>query len=210
MGIPDPLRQAAVTVPRWATSEAGATVADAVEYLDHNEYEIALDVLTELGDAYAAETSFWNLLAAAAAEMSLNRTKAWCHWRAAEARHGIIRADLQLFSPAQPGARRTAIPGDGILRPLWNIGLVMPEGHPDLRIARIWVERAPQLDPGARGPIRLAPLSPEGWRHLKPGSQITMHEQVPPAGTATITQATFPDQEADPPDWAERSVWGTS
>lgn len=194
MAIPDPLRQAAVMVPRWATSEAGTTVVDAIDYLNHNEYEIALDILTELGDAYATETSFWNLLADAAAEMNLHRAKAWCHWRAAETRHGIIRADLRLFSPEQPGARKAAIPGDGILRPLWDLGLVMPEGHPDLRVARIWVERAPRLEPGACGSIRLAPLSPEGWRHLRPGDEITMHEQAPPAGTATITQTLFPAQ----------------
>jgi hypothetical protein len=196
MDIRDPLRQAADMVPRSATSEARTTVVDAIDYLDHNEYEIALDILTELGDAYAAETSFWTLLADAAAEMNLHRTKGWCHWRAAETLHGIIRADLQLISPAQPGARKTPIPGDGILRPLWNIGLVMPEGHPDLHVARIWVERAPQLEPGGCGPIRLAPLSPAGWRHLQPGDQITMHEQAPPAGTATITQATFPGSAA--------------
>lgn len=157
MDIPDPLRRAAVMVPRSAASEAGTTVVDAIDYLDHNEYEIALGILTELGDAFTAETSFWTLLADAAAEMNLNRNKAWCHWRAAETVHGIIRADLQLLSPAQPGARTSAIPGAGILRPLWNIGLVLPEGHPDLRVARIWIERAPQLEPGACGPIRLAP-----------------------------------------------------
>ncbi|MGX6601626.1 hypothetical protein ACWKSP_05730 [Micromonosporaceae bacterium Da 78-11] len=189
----EPLRQALVMVPRRATSETGITVVDAVEYLDHHEYETALDILTELGDAYAAETSFWNLLAAAAVEMNLHHAKAWCHWRAAETLHGMIRADLQLLSPEQPGARRTAISGDGVLRPLWNIGLVMPEGHPDLRIARIWVERAPRLEPGASGPLRIAPLGPGGWRHLRPGDQITMHERASPAGTATITQATFPD-----------------
>ncbi|MEU7906295.1 hypothetical protein [Actinoplanes sp. NPDC049118] len=194
MDIPDPLRQAAVMVPQSATSEAGTTVVDAIDYLNHNEFEIALDILTELGDAYAAEPAFWNLLADAAAEMNLHRAKAWCHWRAAETLHGIIRADLQLFSPEQPGARKTAIPGDGILRPLWDLGLVMPEGHPDLRVARIWVEREPRLDPGACGSIRLAPLSPEGWRHLRPGDEITMHEQAPPAGTATITQTLFPAQ----------------
>jgi hypothetical protein len=197
MDIPDPLRQAAGMVPQSATSEAGTTAADAIEYLDHNEYEIALDILTDLGEVYAAGTVFWNLLAAAAAEMNLHHAEAWCHWREAETRCGVIRADLQLLDPAQPGARRTPVPGDGILRPLWNIGLVMPEGYPDLRVARIWVEQAPKLEPGARGPIRLAPLSPNGWRHLQPGDQITMHEQAPPAGTATITQTTFPSQVAE-------------
>jgi hypothetical protein len=194
MDIRDPLRQAAVMVPQSATSEAGTTVVDAIEYLDHNEYEIALDILVELGDAYTAETSFWNLLAAAAAEMNLRRAAAWCHWRAAETLRGIIRADLQLLDPSQPGARRTAIPGDGILRPLWNTGIVMPDGHSELRVARIWVEGTPELEPGACGPIRLAPLRPEGWRHLQPGDQITMHEQAPLAGTATITQVTFPSK----------------
>jgi hypothetical protein len=197
MDSPDPLRQAAVMGPRSAISEAGTTVVDAVDYLDHNEYEIALDILAELGDAYTAETSFWTLLAGAAAEMNLHRTRAWCVWRAAETVRGIIRADLQLLSPAQPGARVTAIPGDGILRPLWDIGLVMPQGHPDLRVARIWVERAPQLEPGACGPIRLAPLSSGGWRLLKPGDRITMHEHAPPAGTAIITQVTFPAKTID-------------
>jgi hypothetical protein len=191
MDTPDPLRQAAATVPPTVTGAAGSTAADAVDYLDHNEHAIALDILTEVGDAYAADTSFWNLLAAAAAEMNLHRTEKWCRWRAAETVHGVIRADLRLIEPGQPGARTTAIPGDGVLRPLWDIGLVMPEGHPDLRIARIWVEQAPGIEPGAHGRIRLAPLSPEGWRHLRPGDRITMHEQAPPAGTATITQATF-------------------
>lgn len=179
-------------VPRWATSEAGTTVADAVDYLEHNEYEIALDILTELGDAYAADQAFWNLLADAATEMNLHRATAWCHWRAAEALHGIIRADLHLFGPEQPGARKAAIPGDGILRPLWNLGFVMPEGHLDLHAARIRVEGEPRLEPGACGSIRLAPLVPDRWRHLRPGDEITMHEQAPPAGTATITQTLFP------------------
>ncbi|HWS33627.1 MAG TPA: hypothetical protein VN408_12900 [Actinoplanes sp.] len=196
MDTPGPLRQAAVMVPPSATSEAGTTAADAIDYLDHNECEIALDILTALGDAYAAKTSFWNLLADAAAEMNLHRTNAWCHWRAAETLHGIIRAELQLLDLARPGARRTPIPGDGILRPCWNTGLVMPEWHPDLRVARIWVERASELEPGAYGSIRLAPLSPEGWRQLQPGDQITMHEQAPPAGTAVITQVTFPAETA--------------
>jgi hypothetical protein len=200
MDIPDPLRRAAAMAPPSATGAAGGTAADAVEYLDHNEHAIAFDILTEVGDAYAAATSYWNLLAAAAAEMNLHRAERWCRWRAAETVHGVIRADLRLLDPAQPGARRTPVPGDGVLRPLWDVGLVMPEGHADLRIARIWVEQEPQLEPGARGRIRLAPLSPQGWRHLRPGDVITMHEQAPPAGTATITHATFPSGTAGPLD----------
>lgn len=168
------------------------TVADAREYLDHHEWEVALDLLTELGDAYPADTSFWDVLALAAHQMRLDRTETWCHWRRQETIHGIIRADLQLMPPAAPGGRLTPIPGPGVLRPLWHIGDVTATGEPDLYVARIWVEYAPDLPPGARGSVRLAPLSPERWRRLSPGDVITMHEGMPASGTATIIEATFP------------------
>jgi hypothetical protein len=48
MDLPDPLRRAAVMVPRSASSEARTTVMDAVEYLDHHEDEVALDILTRV------------------------------------------------------------------------------------------------------------------------------------------------------------------
>ena len=64
----------------------------------------------------------------------------------------------------------------------------MPEGHPNLRVARIWVEYAPELAPEATGPIRLAPLSPDAWRNLRLGQTITMHEGLSIQGTASITE----------------------
>ncbi|GLZ13804.1 hypothetical protein Acsp04_40390 [Actinomadura sp. NBRC 104425] len=66
-------------------------------------------------------------------------------------------------------------------------------GEPELYVARLWVERASELPPGARGSVRLAPLSPTRWRRLAPGDVITMHERKPVAGTATIIQVDFPD-----------------
>ena len=60
----------------------------------------------------------------------------------------------------------------------------------DLHAARIWVEYAPQIPPGGQGRIRLAPLTPENWRHLEPGAPITMYEGRSTGGTATITQVT--------------------
>ncbi|HWS34310.1 MAG TPA: hypothetical protein VN408_16405 [Actinoplanes sp.] len=184
MNDSDPLRRAAAMVPRQVADEAGTTVADAAEYLDHREYEIAHAILTGLGDVHSAEPVFWDLLAASAAEMNLPGSEAWCHWRAAETRRGVIRAELRLLGPGQPGARRTAILGGGLLRPLWNIG-------PGLCIARVWTEGGVPLEPGATGPIRLAPLDPEAWRHLRPGDRITMHEGTPPVGTATVTHVEF-------------------
>ena len=107
-------------VPRSATSEAGATVVDAVDYLDHREYEIALDILTELGDAYAAETSFWNLLADAAAEMNLHRaTKPTSRARSAvlspgkrsSSRGVVIEASAPSWKkPTPSGRQRIASP----------------------------------------------------------------------------------------------------
>ena len=181
-------------VPSSATSGTGWTVADANEYLGHYDWEAALDILIELGDVYPADTSFWDLCAQAAHWMQLDRDERWCHWRRFEALHGVIRADLQLVEPTAPGGRRTPMPGDGHCRPLWDIGDVTAAGDPALYVALIWAEHKPDLKPGERGAVRLAPLSPERWRRLTAGDVITMHEQRPVAGTATITEATFPQQ----------------
>lgn len=189
MDVPELLRRAARHVPAVATGAAGTTVADANEYLDHDEWEVALDILVELGDVYRSEIAFWDLLAEAARMMWQSRTERWCHWRRFEVVHGVVRADLQLVDPDVAGGRRTPIPGDGRLRPLWDIGDVTAAGDPDLYVARLWVEAQPDLQPGGRAVIRLAPLSPLRWRRLAAGDVITMHEQVPVVGTATIVES---------------------
>ena len=107
------------------------------------------------------------------------------HWRAYEAVNGVIRADLALSAP-EGGGRRSAIPGAGVLRPMWDIGRRTSAGEPDLAIARIWVEFASALEPGQQGSVRLAPLTPQRWRHLTPGDLITMHEIAAPIGIAEI------------------------
>ncbi|MFV2113662.1 hypothetical protein ACFHW0_15160 [Micromonospora sp. LOL_025] len=192
MDVPELLRRAARHVPAVATGAAGTTVADANEYLDHDEWKVALDILVELGDAYRSETASWDLPAEAARMMRLSRTERWCHWRRFEVVHGVMRADLQLVDPDVAGGRRTPIPGDGRLRPLWDIGDVTPAGDPDLYVARLWVEAQPDLQPGGRAVIRLAPLRPQRWRRLAAGDVITMHEQVPVVGTATIVESVLP------------------
>jgi hypothetical protein len=179
-------------VPAVATGAAGTTVADVNEYLDHDEWEVALDILVELGDAYRTETAYWDLLAEAARMMWLSRTERWCHWRRSEVVHGVVRVDLHLVDPDVAGGRRTPIPGDGRLRPLWDIGDVTAAGEPDLYVARLWVEAQPDLRPGGRAVVRLAPLSPQRWRRLAAGDVITMHEQRPVVGTATIVESVLP------------------
>jgi hypothetical protein len=44
--VADLLARAAAVVPADVVNEAGATVADVHEYLDHDEWEVALDLLT--------------------------------------------------------------------------------------------------------------------------------------------------------------------
>ena len=182
MDVPELLRQAAGEIP------AGLPRADLDEHLAQREWELALDVLLDRGDDYPATTSFFRILEEAAHRMKLERSAAWCAWRRREVLHGVIRAELRLV----PGARRGVIPGAGRVRRLWDIGLVTPAGKPALAVALIWVEYALDLPPGGAGPVRLAPLTAVRWHHLLPGDPITMYEQRPVAGTATITEAVFP------------------
>lgn len=182
MDVAELLRLAARALPRDDPDDP------LDDHLAHGEWELALELLLDLGDERPATTSFWQLLEEAAYRMGLTRSAAWCAWRRREVLHGVIRAELRL----RPGARRSAIPGAGRLRPLWDIGVLTPAGMPHLAVALIWVEFAPDLPPGGSGPVRLAPLTAVRWHHLRPGDRITMHEQHPVAGTATITQAVFP------------------
>lgn len=76
---------------------------------------------------------------------------------------------------------------------MWAIGCPdLAPGSADLHVARIRVESASELQPGGHGPIRLLPLTPANWKHLEPGDVITMHEQRPVVGTATITEIQSP------------------
>ena len=172
-------------------TDAGLTIDDIQRDLDLTEWELALGMLEDVSDEYPQTVRFWQLLAEAAELMRLDRSVAWCHWRAYESANGMIRADLVLATPEE-GERRSAIPGAGVLRPMWDIGLRTSTGEPDLAIARIWVEFAPALEPGQNGSIRLAPLTPQLWRHLTPGDLITMHEVAAPTGVAEIVSVLPP------------------
>lgn len=181
------LEAASLLVPADIATENDITVNDVWEYLAHDEWEVALTLLEELGgDTDALPPGFWESLATAAEQTRLDRSAAWCRWRSHETRHGIIvRADLTL-APAGAGRRRTPLPGAGVLRPLWDIGHRTATGGPDLCVAALWAESTPSVEPGGRAVVRLAPLSPSKWRHLRPGQVITMHEDRTVAGTAVV------------------------
>ncbi|MEW2267661.1 hypothetical protein ACGF5T_34415 [Streptomyces sp. NPDC047853] len=185
------LRQAVDLLPEDAVAENGQTVGDVREDIGRQEWEVVLGVLIEIGDVHPVSVDFWELLAEAARQMLLDRSRRWCEWRVWEVRHGTVRATLSLVG-AEEGRRRTAFSGDGQLRPMWDIGNRTTDGERELNIARLWVEYAQELGPGETADVRLAPLSPEQWRHLKCGDVITMHEARPVAGTATVIEVLPP------------------
>lgn len=185
------LEAASLLVPESVATDNDVTASDVWDHLAHDEWEVALDLLQELGDAWTAPVGFWDELERAAEALGFERSRQWCRWREAETRSGVIRADLALL-PAGEGPRSTPIPGGGVLRPMWDTGERKGGGVPALDIARVWVEFARELAPGARAPVRLLPLDPARWTHLVPGDRITLYETVFPGGTATILEVPTP------------------
>ncbi|MFE9783260.1 hypothetical protein ACFYPA_34575 [Streptomyces sp. NPDC005775] len=191
MDVPELLESASLLVPEETATENDCTVRDIWDYLVHDEWEMALGLLEELGDARSLPLAFWEKLGEAAEQLRMERSAAWCHWRCSEIRNGVIRADLTL-RPAAEARRTTPISGAGVLRPMWNIGHLSPTGGRAVSIAAIWVESMPILEPGGRATVRLVPLTPAHWMHVQPGQQITMHEDRTVAGTAVILEVHLP------------------
>ncbi|MFJ2231303.1 hypothetical protein [Streptomyces halstedii] len=187
MDVPELLESASLLVSEEIATENDITVRDIWDYLAHDEWEIALGLLEELGDDHPLPLTFWEKLADAAEQLRLERSLAWCHWRCSEIRNGVIRADLTLC-PAAEARRTTPIAGHGVLRPMWDIGHLSPAGERAVSIAWLWVEHMPSLEPGGRATVRLVPLTPSHWTHVQPGQQITMHEDRTVAGTAVIRE----------------------
>ncbi|MFR9757443.1 hypothetical protein [Streptomyces sp. TR06-5] len=190
MDVPG-LLEAASLLPEAVAAENDVTVNDVWEYLVHDEWEVALGLLEELGDDRPLPLSFWETLADAAEQLRLERSTAWCRWRCTEIRHGVIRAVLTL-RPADEARRKTPIDGAGVLRPMWDIGHRSPDGEQAVSIGGLWVEGAPQLAPGERATVRIVPLTPSHWTHVEVGQRVTMHEDRTVAGTATVLEVRPP------------------
>ncbi|MGW7072726.1 hypothetical protein ACWGII_37000 [Streptomyces sp. NPDC054855] len=185
------LRKAVDLLPEDAMTENGVTVGDVREDIKRQEWESVLGLLIEFGDVHPISLDFYELLAEAARQMMLDRSRRWCEWRGWEVRHGTVRATLSL-PEVENGGRRSAFAGDGRLRPMWDIGYRTTDGERELSVARVWVEFAEEIGPGETADVRLAPLSPAQWRHLKCGDVITMHEARPASGTATVIEVVPP------------------
>ncbi|MFD8912640.1 hypothetical protein [Streptomyces sp. NPDC059575] len=185
------LRQAVDLLPEDAVAENGQTVGDVRKDIELQEWEMALAMLIEIADVHPVPVGFWEMLAEAARQMMSDRSRRWCEWRRWEVEHGTIRATLTLLG-AHEGGRQGAFSGDGRLRPLWDIGNRSADGRQGLNVARLWVEFAPEFGPGETADVRLAPLQPEQWRHLRRGDVITMHEGQLAVGIAEIIEVLPP------------------
>lgn len=176
-------------------TDAGRGADDVRDDIRLTEWEMALSVLADMSDAHPQSAEFWQCLEHIARLMHDDGIAAWCRWRCQESLNGLIRADLVLAAP-EDGGRRSALPGDGTLRPMWDIGLRTTTGETALASARVRVEFATSIGPGQQGSIRLAPLDPPQWRNLATGDVITMHEANALAGIAEITEILPPTASA--------------
>ncbi|MFI6101936.1 hypothetical protein ACIA8G_40840 [Lentzea sp. NPDC051213] len=147
------LRCAAGLVPAEVQSE------DVLDHLDHEEWELVLDLLGEFGGNTWQTPRFWALLAEAAIQMDLDH--AWFQWRCVESIQGLLRVELVLAHDAEP------LPARG-QRPTWDL-----TGN-DRRLAALWIETKPVLGPGERATARLRPFVPPAWAHLGRGDVITL------------------------------------
>ncbi|MFF2815161.1 hypothetical protein ACFVT9_06420 [Kitasatospora cineracea] len=188
MDVLELLEGAGLLAPGAAADPNDPTVLDVWDLLAHDGWETVLTLLEEPGTNPPIPPERWAELAAAAEQLHLAHSAAWCHWRYCEARDDlVIRAELAL-PPLGEGPRTTPFAGAGVMRPLWDIGLRAPDGGPSFAIAALWAEHTPTLGPGERATVRLGPLTPAYWRDLRPGRRITMHEGQPVVATATVLE----------------------
>lgn len=148
---------------------------DVLDHLDHEEWELVLDLLGELDGTTWQTPRYWALLAEAA--IQLEQDEAWFRWRCVESIQGVLRVELVLGRDAEPLQAR----GE---RPTWDL-----TGN-DRRVAALWIESKPVLGPGERAKARLRPFVPPAWSHLVRGDVIALQGASP--GTARIVELVPP------------------
>ncbi|MEU7475238.1 hypothetical protein AB0A63_04590 [Lentzea sp. NPDC042327] len=162
------LRLAAAQVPADVRSE------DLLDYLDHEEWDLVLDLLGDHPGNTWQTPRFWALLAEAATE--LDQDEAWFQWRCVESIQGLLRVQLTLAHDAEPLEARNQ-------RPTWDL-------TGDERVAALWIESKPTLYAGERATARLRPFVPTAWAHLAKGDRISLLGRSP--GTATVIEKVPP------------------
>ncbi|MHA4950687.1 hypothetical protein ACX27O_25495 [Micromonospora sp. SD19] len=76
MDVADLLARPVAMVPADVVNDAGVTAVDVREYLEHDEWEVALDLLADLDMGWRPPTAWWDLLIDSAELMWLSETAA--------------------------------------------------------------------------------------------------------------------------------------
>lgn len=167
-----------------------ADVPEFRDYLDHNELQLAADVLAQRGDEREdLPATFWYALSLAYASMGLQRNETLCGFRRLEVEQGFVEARLTLLS-TEAGGRLGPLFTN--YRPSWNIGNRTERGTAELNDARITVEDAESLLPGQTGLVRLHPLVPQSWQAVRVNDQLVMHEGSRVLGHAVVVRVKPP------------------
>lgn len=148
---------------------------DVLDHLDHEEWELVLDLLGDLEGNTWQTPRYWALLAEAATV--LDADEAWFQWRCVESVQGLLRVELTLSVDAEPLRAR----GE---RPTWDLT------GDERRLAALWIETKPTLGPGERATARLRPFVPQAWAHLGRGDVISLLGRSP--GTAKVVEKVPP------------------
>ena len=158
---------------------------EALERLERGNLEGAIDVLFEAGDQHGGlSRSFWDALQYACENLGFDEPAKLCSFRWVEARDGYIEASLTLFREEQ-GGRRFPIFSD--YRPSWNIGNRTEDDRMEINDARVTLEDCAAVAPGGTAVVRLHPLWLDGWRNVRIGDEIDMHEGSRVVGHAVVT-----------------------
>jgi hypothetical protein len=169
-----------------------ADVAAYEENVAHNELELALDALAEVGETLRSPPRFWSLLERAAEAMSLDADAQRLRWRRVEAERGYLRVSLKLTPPIE--GRKTPISSG--YRACWDIGATH-DGVRTFNDAPITIEYARSIEPGADGTVRLHPLAPEFWTQMRAGHAITMYEGSRVVGHGVVLEVVPPADGAE-------------
>ena len=181
-------RRTAIFLRRAFDAADAPPLPDFEDYLDHNELELAADVLLDFGDEQPDKSeSFWTALKYAYENMGFGQQAKLCQFRIYEVANGFVEARLTLASQEQ--GRSRGISTD--YRPDWNIGNRTESGEMEINGAPVTLEDASMIDPGETGVVRLHPLLPEIWQQVVVGQRIDMHEGARVIGHAVVLRVTL-------------------
>jgi hypothetical protein len=173
-----------------AHERASTPTLDAFrEYLDHNELELAADVLADFGDEQGdMPCAFQEALTHAYENMELEGKATLCRLRVYEAEHGFVEAQLTLTPTEAGGRSHPVLTG---YRPDWDIGNRTDSSELEINGAPVTLEDARSIPPGGSGRVRLHPLWRDAWTRLKVGTEIAMHEGARVVGRAVVLRVTL-------------------